>query len=113
MIYHGLQSRVYHMLQEIPWTRERSRKDEAIVKLLTNKKTWDGHLSAFTLPELTDLVKDHNSADRAWRLIIDAHKELRGSDYEDKKILEQKKQLDLGYTPGYHQDVKQLALIAN
>jgi hypothetical protein len=45
------------------------------------------------------------------RLICKVQKEdesLRGSDYDDKEQLEQEAQIELGYTPGYHQDIKKL-----
>lgn len=110
-MYHGLQGRVYAMLQQIPWSRERRRKDEALVRLLTNKKTWDGHISAFTLDELVDLAKDFNSADRYWRLLTGEHKELRGNDYDTKQVVEQRKQIELGFEPGYAESTRQLTHI--
>ena len=98
----NLQNRVHQMLKEIPWTRERLRKDEAIVKLLTNKKQWDGNKTVFTLQELTDLAKDFDSANRYWRLLTARHTELQGRDYKDKIIYEQRKILDLDYEMGYN-----------
>lgn len=100
------------MLVAVPWTRERRFKDKALTKLLTSNKSWDGELSAFRFSELIDLVGDYNAADRYWRLLTERHGELRGSDYADKVAYAQKKQLDLGYEPSYHENVKKLAEIA-
>lgn len=113
MLYQGLQGRVHRMLQEIPWTRERANKDRALVKLLTNKKQWDGDLAAFRLSELVDIAKDFDSANRYWRLLLDDdhHPELRGRDYDTKQIVEERAQLSLGYESGYHENVKRLELI--
>lgn len=91
------------MLQSIEWTRERRRKDEALVKLLTAHWTRQSPPSESTLIEL---VKDFNSADRYWRLLTAAHEGLRGTDYDTKQIVEQRKELSLGYQPGYNQDLK-------
>lgn len=95
------------MLQAVSWTRERRNKDLALVKLLTNKKQWDGEIAAFRLSELVDLAKDFNSADRYWRLLTGHHKELRGSDYDTKAIVEQRFEIEqLGMEPGYYQDTR-------
>ena len=45
------------------------------------------------------------------RLICKLQKEnveLRGTDYDDKEVLEQEKMLELGYNPGHAQQVKKL-----
>lgn len=112
MIYSGLQSRVYKLLQNYPEARERRNKDYWLVKLLTNKKSWDGDISAFRLQELVELAKDFNSADRYWRLLTGNHSELRGNDYDTKPIVEQRKTLNLGYEMGYHQNIKKLQTLA-
>lgn len=104
MIYHGLQSRVYKMLQEIPWTRERRRKDEALIRLLTNNKQWDGEMAVFRLSELVEIAKDYDTANRYWRQILAENPSLQGRDYSTKKILEQRKEISLGYEVGYDHD---------
>lgn len=111
MKYAGLQGKVYLMLSEVPWTRNRVNKDKALVKLLTNKKQWDGDLAAFRLNELVDLAKDYNSADRYWRLLTAEHTELRGNDYDTKQIVEQRKELSLGYESGFHENVRKLTQV--
>lgn len=111
MIYSGLQGKVYRMLQQVSWTRERVNKDKALVKLLTLDKPWDGEITAFRLSELVELAKDFNSADRYWRLLTSAHPELRGSDYDTKPIVEQRKQIEIGYEPNYKENLRKLETI--
>lgn len=111
MKYTGLQLRVYQMLQNAPWSRERHFKNKALAKLLTMHKHWDGENSVFKLQEVADLLSDYNSADRYWRLLTERHPEFRGSDWDDKTILSQKKVLSLEYEVGYHKDIRQLELI--
>ncbi len=97
------------MLKNLPWSRERARKDEAIVKLLTAHRMWDETARTdMSIPNLIDLVKDYATADRAWRDILLNEEELRGSDYNQKQLLEEEKMIMMGYAPGYSQDVKKL-----
>lgn len=49
--------------------------------------------------------------DRAWRKALQENPELRGSDYSDKEVLEQSKELELGYAPNYQKDIKTLKLL--
>lgn len=50
---------------------------------------------------MTALIQDANSMDRYWRKLTRENPELRGIDYETKKIVVQRKQKDLGYESGY------------
>jgi hypothetical protein len=109
MQYTGLQGKVFRMLEAVPWTRERHRKDEALVKLITAKKDWNNNVVAtFSLKELTYLAHDFNSADRYWRQHLSNHPELRGMDYDTKEIVEQRKEIQLGYEPGFHEVNKKI-----
>lgn len=103
MIYHGLQGKVYKLLQLRPLARERRNKDYYLVRLLTDNKQWDTDMAVFRVTELVEMAKDFNSADRYWRLLTSAHLELRGSDYDTKQIVEQRKELELGYEVGFHE----------
>lgn len=93
-------------LKEHPAFRERSRKDRGFVILLKGKyptlKNTDSDL-------LLTVIQESASMDRAWRQALQEHKELRGSDYEEKVVLEQEKVLSLGYEPGSYRDSKLLA----
>lgn len=96
---HPLHNRVLNMLTSLPWTRERRQKDIALVRLLTS------HWTKTIVPSesaLIDLVKDYDSANRLWRKCLEEHESLRGHDYKDKKVYEQKKQIELGMESGFH-----------
>lgn len=99
----GLKVLVEQYLETEPRARERKEKDRALVNLLLRRYPELGTVKKDTL---IDMVKDYNSMDRCWRLVLNERPELRGTDYEDKAMLEQEKQLELGYTPGYDDDIK-------
>lgn len=113
MTYTGLQGRVYRMLQQVSWARERRFKDKALAKLLTSHKPWDGENSVFKVEEIAEILGNYNTADRYWRLILEHHPELRGADWSDKTVLSQRKVLSLEYEPGHHQRSKVLEEIVS
>ena len=96
-------SLVYEYLKQEPRFRERSSKNRGIADILIDK---------YNLPVdrwlLSDIISDAYSMDRAWRMILQDNVELRGSDYDEKNIIEQESQLELGYDPLFNQDIKQL-----
>jgi hypothetical protein len=49
---------------------------------------------------------DAASYDRQWRKLLAENESLRGSDYGDKKVLEDEKMVELGYQPGIEQTNK-------
>jgi hypothetical protein len=101
-----MKERVHNMLVNLPWTRERARKDEGIVKLLTAHRMWnETGRTDMSIPDLIDLVRDYTTADREWRDILKNEENLQGEDYEDKEVLAQEKMVKMGYTPGYEKDV--------
>lgn len=94
-----IQHLVKDYLEEQPLFRERKNKDRGIVNLLINRyglqlALESGHL---TKDRLVALVQDFTSMDRAWRKTLETHKELRGSDYDEKDQLETKAMQNLGY----------------
>lgn len=106
MKYAGLQGKVYLMLSEVPWTRERRDKSRALVRLLTER----GTKFPSSEKELEEFGKDFSSADRYWRLLTENHPELRGSDYSTKVVIEQKFEIgQLGMESGFHENVRKLA----
>ncbi len=80
--------------------------------LVANKYKVLAAMTQRLYPELKDIKQSH-LADILFDA-IQADRELReinkDKDLENKKILEQQYLLDKGYTPGYHEDVKQLNL---
>lgn len=85
--------------------RERKNKDRGIVNLLIQRYP---SLETIQKEILIDAVKDYNSMDRLWRLALSEDESLRGSDYNQKEELSQKKQLDLGYILGFEESIKAL-----
>jgi len=104
-------SQVEKYLEVEPLFRERKNKDRGIVNLLMKKYPSLKHCIEAGLigkETLTAIVQDHSSMDRAWRQSLEHNPYLRGKDYNEKKILVQKKQIELGYEPRYHENVKKL-----
>lgn len=90
-------------LRNYPWFRERKDKNLGIAKLIVMKyHPW----LAGNEEKLADLVVLAGTLDRAWRKILQDNPELRGLDYEDKAVLEQEKQMELGYEVGFDSDIK-------
>lgn len=91
---------VISYLQGQPLFRERKNKDRGIVNLLIAQYPGISRaMSAgfLTKEQLTAIVQDYASMDRAWRKALEDHAELRGSDYDDKDELEARKMAELGY----------------
>ena len=84
-------------LKEQPLARERRLKDRACVNLLL--KSYPS-LQEIDPKILVAFVQDHASLDRYWRQILLEDETLRGTDYDDKKVLAQEKVLGLGYEVG-------------
>lgn len=97
------QDTVRAYLEEEPRARERRNKDRALVNLLIRKYP---QLSCIEKSTLTEIVLDYNNADRYWRKTLHEYPHLRGKDYGTKDIVEQRKELALGYEVGYSIDVK-------
>lgn len=61
--------------------------------------------------DLSEFAIAYTSYDRAWRKVLQKNPDLRGTDFDDKQILEEEKMLELGYSPNYYKDVEQLKLL--
>ena len=58
---------------------------------------------------LIEFAKDIQTYARAFRQVLEAHPEwIDDQEKYEKMILEQQKQIDLGYTPGLHGDINKL-----
>lgn len=95
---------ILQYLRDYPAFRERSTKNKWLGGIIFKK--YGIEITPKMKDQMQDIISDLQSADRAWRKILEEHEELRGSDYGEKTILEQKKQLELGYEPNYYQDIK-------
>ena len=93
-----------NFLENQPLARERSNKNRAIANLLLK-----GHPSLeIGKSLLTEIVGEALSIDRLWRKVLEEREDLRGSDYKQGKILSQEKQIELGYEPAHHRNIKAL-----
>lgn len=89
-----LKQQLQKYLEMQPLARERKNKDRGIVNVLLNKYP---ELLFIEKESLVKFVKDYNSMDRSWRQILSETPSLRGSDYNDKDLLEEEKLVELGY----------------
>lgn len=80
------------LLKSTPEARERANKNKALAKLMVDRYKLE--VGGRTM---TKVVGDILTEDRKWRKLLEDNPELRGSDYDDKEILEQEKQVELGY----------------
>lgn len=103
-----MKEEVLTYLKQEPRFRQRSAKWRGIADLLIKKYNLD-----IDRRKLADVIADGSTADRSWRMALKENKDLRGTDYNDKDILEEQAQINLGYTPNYHEDVRKLKTLTN
>ena len=98
-----MENQVLQYLKDEPRFRERHNKDRGIVNLLQSK-----YHTILDVPKetLIAFIQDANSMDRYWRKLTGENPELRGKDYNTKKIVSQRKQIELGYEVRYYQDIE-------
>lgn len=93
----SLSKDVENYLQREPLFRERKKKDAGIANLLIKRYPVLANISRETI---VAMVQDYASMDRAWRQLLERRPELRGTDYDEKVALEEKKLAELGYNLG-------------
>jgi hypothetical protein len=98
-----MKEEVINYLKSDPRFRERSKKWKGIANLLVKK-----HNLEIDAKKLMDIIAEASSMDRIWRDTLLKDKTLRGTDYDDKEILEQEVQLNLGYEVNYNSNVAKL-----
>ena len=96
---------VLNYLKDEPKFRERKNKNRGIGNLIERKY----HIELGD--KKADIISDIVGADRYWRLHTAEHEDLRGNDYDTKKKMSQRSQIEYGYEPLYHQDIKQEKLL--
>ncbi len=92
---------VARLILSNPKARERKFKNRAIASLIIKK-----YNLPISIDIMADIVKDCENGSRAWRAFLRDHPAYRGSDYSDKKKLEQEHKLELGYVPGLAEQQK-------
>lgn len=82
--------------------RERKNKSRCISNIVQRN-----HPSIKDIPwqVMVEIVDDVVAYERYWRKILLDNPELRGMDYDTKKVVVQKKQIELGYEGGYNMKV--------
>jgi len=103
-----LYDQMLEMLEAEPRARERRNKRRAVARILQKRYPVLKEISVDTLIEVLD---DGDSLDRYWRLILAEREDLQGSDYRTKKIVEERKEIELGYQGGFHSLVKQAKML--
>ncbi len=86
---------IEHDMKFYPQARERKNKNKYIARKLEKK-----HHTGVPESVLAEIVADVLGMDRGWRYVLQHNPKLRGTDYEDKKVLEQEKKGELGYQGG-------------
>jgi len=84
-------------LQIHPKFRERSTRGRYFAILSLRRMKVNANEIANSMERLAEFADTYATYERAWRQITMKYPELRGSDYKNKKILMEKKQLSLGY----------------
>lgn len=102
-------------LKQQPKARERKNKNRAIGNLILEKYKLNdiAYINVMSKEQASDMVGEILSLDRKWRKILEENPELRGTDYGDKEMLAQEKQIELGYLPGFHEDLRKLKTLTN
>ena len=96
---------LYNLIRTNRKARERYYKNRTVAFILQQKHPL---LKDIKLDKLTEYIGEALTLDRQWRKIMQENEDLRGRDYDYKKIAEQKAQIELGYQSGYYSDVKTL-----
>lgn len=92
-----LKKDIEEYLEREPRFRERKNKDAGIANLLMRKYP---ALQSLSRETVIAIVNEYTSMDRSWRQLLERRPELRGSDYDEKVALEEKKLAELGYKTG-------------
>jgi hypothetical protein len=105
-----LKEQVKQMLQDIPESRERKNRYRSVWHILQIRYNVDYVL--INKAKFLEIASEIESISRCIRQFQQYEPDLRGMDYDEKDILEQKKEIELGYCPGHFQDIKLLNKIA-
>jgi hypothetical protein len=103
--------KVKRLLESEPLARERRNRGRAIWFLIRQEDSRIQSEELMTKNIFIDNWPTINSLNRLICKVQQDNESLRGKDYKDKDILEQEKILELGYEPGYYQNVKKLKKI--
>lgn len=94
---------VTQFLEDVPVARERKNRPRAIWRILERKYK---PMDSIDLDHFIMFQPEIESISRIIRQVQEEREDLRGMDYGDKVVLEQKTMLSLGYEVGYQKDIK-------
>jgi hypothetical protein len=95
------------MLEVDTNSRERRFKDGGLIRIILSKMDL-ALVSSIPVSELSDFAREYESYNRAWRQVLRDREDLRGTDYHEGNVLEQEKEIELGYNPMFERDNKRL-----
>lgn len=101
-------------LEQFPSFRERRFRGPLLAKLALRDLGLESKFDAgipLTYDEIVKFASKHDSYRHEYDAVQKAHPEFRGTDYETKKVVEQRKVLGLGYEMGFHEINKKLTTI--
>lgn len=99
-------NKVYDYCIAEPRARYIKNRSRSVVNLLLQNYP---ELKEIPKDKLIDFIHDAESYSRAFRQVLFDNQDLvPDSDKKIKPILEQEKQIELGYTPHYQSDIKKL-----
>ena len=98
-----LKEEVRQYLLDEPRARERRNRQKAIANILIAR-----HGIPTSKESLIVHLEESESINRYIRMVQQEEPATRGNDYETKDAVEQKKIIDLGYSMGFHEDIKKL-----
>jgi hypothetical protein len=101
---------VLQKLKNFPDFRERRFRSKYLsILALRNLNLEDKYKDkTLTLEELAEFALTYASYERAWRKCLQDNETVRGTDWEEKQVLEERKMLELGYEVNYHDNVAKL-----
>ncbi len=93
-------------LENFPNFRERRFRKNRLAILALREMEIEHKLeekTPLTLEELVEFASKYDSYRHEYDAVLRENPHLQGSDYDDKTILEQEKQIEFRYEPGYYQ----------
>jgi hypothetical protein len=102
--------KVHQFLIDQPKARERKSRYPAIRWFIINESPWLKD-KILTNEELEMVIKRAITVNRYINRLQQLDESLQGSDYKDKKILQDETKIDLEYSPCHKNDIKTLSTL--
>lgn len=98
-------------LEAFPDFRERRFRKNRLAILALRELEYEYKIKEnipLTLEQLVEFASKYDNYRHEYDRVQKECPNLQGQDYQDGKILSEEKQIEFGYEPGYHQDIKKL-----